>query len=326
MTSSYLDKLSTDDSINITKLLKSVWIQKWFISKITFVVAVVSVIYTLNIENVYSSHVTMLPHSVNGSKSQLSGLAALAGIDVNSTLNNEAFYQDVLFSDNILNKAVSRKWYIADSISGTYLHEVFDLKLNSAHFNPEEKLRYDIKQILRNKVISFTSSKENGLMRLTVSIPRERALSAIFANWLASELHEFNERHRAKKALDNVSMVKKQLMDAKDELTKAENALSNFQSSNKNYIQSNELKLIYERLQREVFTENAVYTELRKQYEIAKIEAEKRKETITILDPAVIPMVKSSPKRGLICIFITLIGFIFSIVISLFKKDVSGKV
>ena len=47
---------------------------------------------------------------------------------------------------------------------------------------------------------------------------------------------------------------------------------------------------------------------------------------VTIIDPPFIPEVKSEPSRALICVLITLIGFVFSICISLFFHYFSKQV
>ena len=51
---------------------------------------------------------------------------------------------------------------------------------------------------------------------------------------------------------------------------------------------------------------------------------------VTIIDPPFIPEVKSEPSRALICVLITLIGFVFSICISLlfhyFSKNSQKKI
>jgi uncharacterized protein involved in exopolysaccharide biosynthesis len=301
-----------EDEIDLMELFKTIWSQKWLIVKITSTFVVLSIIYALSLDNIYKASVTMLPQSQESERSKFSGLAALAGINMESSAtSNEAFYEDVLVSDKLLDNLISKKWVIGEKKQ--FLHEFLEIKLSESHFNPKAKLAYDLKQYLRDKAISFSSSKENGLMTLSVAMPLEPKLSANIANWLASELHEYNEKFRQKKSMENLSTVKIQLDQAKSELIKAENKLSDFQKSNKNYTQSAELQLEYARLTREVITENTVYTELRKQFEIAKIDLAKSKETITILDKATIPVLKDSPKRGLICILGLFLGFFIAI-------------
>ena len=309
---------TVEDEMDLAELVKTIWSRRLLILIVTFVFAVLSVVIVLMMDNIYKASVTMLPQLQESGGSKFSGIAALAGIDLSSSsTSNEAFYQDVLKSNKVLDKLILKKWFIEGYQKEMFLYDFLEIELSKDHFDPKAKLDFDLKKYLRKDAISFTSSKINGLMTLSVSMPRDPALSANIANWLANELHEFNESYRQKKALENVSTVKRQLIEAKSELTKSENKLSDFQRTNKNFTQSTVLQLENARLSREVFTENTVYTELRKQFEVSKIDLAKSKETIIILDQAIVPVLKASPRRGLICVVITMLGGIASIIYTL---------
>ena len=46
---------------------------------------------------------------------------------------------------------------------------------------------------------------------------------------------------------------------------------------------------------------------------------------LSIIDPPIVPELKSSPKRALICILITIFGGLFSIVVALFNDSFKKK-
>lgn len=80
-----------DDEINFTDLLIILWNKKVFITTITLIGILLSVIYSLSLPNIYKSEALMIPASDNQSSnmiSQYSGLAGLAGISM-PTSNNE---------------------------------------------------------------------------------------------------------------------------------------------------------------------------------------------------------------------------------------------
>ena len=303
-----------DKEIDLIRLFRVIWNQRVFISLVTTISILFSVIYSLNLDNIYTATVTMLPQANEVKGNKFSGIAALAGIDIsNSNYSNEAFYADVLKSDKILNNLVSKKWQVGLDNKEVFLYDFLEIDTDYSHISPEDKLLFDTKKYLKDKVIKFSNIKTNGIMFLSISIPRDASLSSSIANWVVKELHKFNEEYREKKSLENLNIIKVQLKSAKNELNNAENNLSRFLKFNKKYFGSPELELEYNRLQREVLTESTVYIELRKQYEIAKIDFEKSKETIIILDSAVTPMQKSGPNRPLICFLIT--TFFFSIAV-----------
>lgn len=80
-----------DDEINFKDLLIILWNKKVFITTITLIGILLSVIYSLSLPNIYKSEALMIPASDNQSSnmiSQYSGLAGLAGISM-PTSNNE---------------------------------------------------------------------------------------------------------------------------------------------------------------------------------------------------------------------------------------------
>ncbi len=60
-----------------------------------------------------------------------------------------------------------------------------------------------------------------------------------------------------------------------------------------------------------------LYELLAKQYEVARLDEAKESSLIQVLDPAVEPERKSSPKRALIVITATLVAFFAAVVLAL---------
>ena len=69
------------------------------------------------------------------------------------------------------------------------------------------------------------------------------------------------------------------------------------------------LGIEYARRMREVKTQEAIYEQLMKQYEVAKLTEAKDSSSIQVLDEAVVPVKKSKPKRSLIVILATVAAF-----------------
>ena len=73
------------------------------------------------------------------------------------------------------------------------------------------------------------------------------------------------------------------------------------------------LGLEYVRLMREVKTQEAIFEQLTKQFEVAKLGEAKDSSSIQVLDEAVVPQQKSKPKRSLIVILSTVTAFFVSV-------------
>ncbi len=86
-----------------------------------------------------------------------------------------------------------------------------------------------------------------------------------------------------------------------------------------------ELGLQLARLMREAKIQQAVFELMTTQYELAKIEEAKDVNTIQVLDRALPPDKKSSPKRGLIVILSTFMA-LFLAVFAAFLKEFAGKI
>lgn len=82
--------------------------------------------------------------------------------------------------------------------------------------------------------------------------------------------------------------------------------------------------LEYSRKMRELKTQEAIFEQLTKQFEMAKLSEAKDSSTVQILDEAVVPVKKSKPSRALIVILATVTAFFIS-VLSAFVLEYLGK-
>ena len=83
------------------------------------------------------------------------------------------------------------------------------------------------------------------------------------------------------------------------------------------------LSVEYFRKVRELKIQEAVFEQLSKQYEVAKINESKDSSTLQVLDEAVPPLKKSKPKRSLIVLLSTVMAFFGSIVIIFVQEHLS---
>jgi uncharacterized protein involved in exopolysaccharide biosynthesis len=79
----------------------------------------------------------------------------------------------------------------------------------------------------------------------------------------------------------------------------------------------------YVRRLREFKTQEALFEQLTKQYELAKINEARDSSTLQVLDEAVAPLRKSKPKRALIVILTTVTAFFCSIFVVFIKEYLS---
>jgi len=74
-----------------------------------------------------------------------------------------------------------------------------------------------------------------------------------------------------------------------------------------------ELAYQFAEMERELDVQQKVYTALRQQYEIAKLNTEGEEPIFQVLEMAEAPDIKSGPSRGVLCIVVTMAAFFLSI-------------
>ena len=112
-------------------------------------------------------------------------------------------------------------------------------------------------------------------------------------------------------------------MDAKNELEKSEELLTDFRNNHPTNLDSPRLKMIRSRIGSTIEENRAVYITLRQQYEIAKIEEAKENLLVSILDIAEPAVGKAKPKRKLIILLSLLFGFLSSSMFFVVKETIN---
>ncbi len=156
---------------------------------------------------------------------------------------------------------------------------------------------------------------DNGINMVSLSVEtRYPALSAQVANLAIDLLNRFNLETRQSNARERRRFIEERVSEAQAELQEAEDALQVFMKRNRSFAGSPELTFEHERLQRQVTIKQEVYTTLRRSYEEARIQEVNDTPVITVIDYAVPPDRRSSPKRKLN----TIVAFFAAAVVGVF--------
>ncbi len=238
----------------------------------------------------------------------------MTGTPMNGRSSYEGLYQEILRSDRILDQLLDRNWNSLNLGSEASLYAIFDLTEPTGD-TPESRLsKFHMKQLLRNKVIVFHRSKLNGYMKLKVTIPEDPPLAAELANFLVKRLDEHNVQARTGKAGQQREFIGTRLESVEVELASAESNLTNFLKSNRKYSSSPVLVQQHGELARQVQALTSIWTELRRQLELARIDEQKESVSVDVLDYATIPVFRSKPDR----ISIILLGTLFGLMLGSF--------
>lgn len=280
------------DEIYIRDIFSVIWLKKIPIIVITLVVLIIALIYVKNLPNVYKSEVLVM-HSQDSSSAlpgQLGGLAALAGVNVNGKNDKSNLAIQILKSRYFITKFIS-KYDLAIPLMAS---RGWDVKTDSLII--DDKV-YDekSKKWVREALFPFTSapSSQELYSRFLEILVINRDLD----NGTIKISVEFYSPSLAKKWVDAlITEINNEIRDR--ELTEAMNSIDYLESQVENTNIAGIKTLLFSMIEEKV-----------KVRMLANIKAD---YALQIIDPPVVPEVKSGPKRMIILLLIAVLSVFFS--------------
>ena len=339
-------KVMEDDSIDLVALLSQIWKGRKRILLVSMFFALMGLVVALITPNTYeASSVFITQTSGDKPSSSLGGLASLAGINLgdlgSSSGISPTLYPKILYSVPF-KRAMLRATVIDEDNKMTYGDYLRNQPLSSLDkvkkyttglpgivlsWFKEEEAEVVLEQDVSNNLP--ISSKEYGLLNsldgrvnlsinekegfITLSvIDRKPEITAQVVAWAEQALQERILAYQVNKTKALFDFTEEQFLEKQQELFKLEDELAQFNEQNQN-INSAFVQNQLRRLETEYNRLNAVYTELAQQKEQAALQLEKDTPIFSIIDPVVLPNEKASPKRALIIIIWSFLGFVLSI-------------
>jgi uncharacterized protein involved in exopolysaccharide biosynthesis len=264
--------------------------------------------FTLFQRRSYTSTAAFMPQaSSENALSRYSGIAAQFGFNLptEDAGSSPAFYADLLKSRDVLRDIVLTPFVIGargDSVRGT-LVELYRVKGDSPAARRDAAVRR-----LREKV-SATTGRETGLVILEVTTSWA-SLSQQVASRMIRLVSDFNMQTRQTRAGAERRFIEGRLGEAKDSLKAAEDRLQVFLQRNRDYRNAPQLTFEYDRFQREVTTQQQLFTSLAQEYEQARIDEVRNTPVITLVEAPNLPT-KPDPRRTLLKGLLSLVaGFL----------------
>jgi len=165
-------------------------------------------------------------------------------------------------------------------------------------------------EIISNNIQLELNSKD-GYIVLGYSFGEPEAVAQITQN-LYTTLDKYVRNYKAQKAEDNLIFVQSSYEDARADFLRKQSELAAFQDANRD-LSTASARAILRRLNSEYDIAFTVYNELAKQLEQAKLAVKQSIPVLTVIDPVVVPNQKSAPRRAMILIGFTFLGFIIGI-------------
>tara|TARA_Y100000310_G_scaffold321004_1_gene378048 strand:+ start:760 stop:1704 length:945 start_codon:yes stop_codon:yes gene_type:complete len=295
-----------EDEIDLKELFNALWRGKWIILLSSFVAAVVAVLYTLNLPNIYKSEALLAPTEESGGNGlsalagQFGGLASLAGINLSGAsgdkvtialelLKSRQFIGEFIQNNDLKPAIMAAEGWNPSSNSLLYDESIYQIDTNKwvRDTKPPKKAEPSAQEVHKEFVkenLVVTQDKETGLVTLSI-----KHFSPFVAKDIASKLVE----------AINTKMRQNDISDAQRSIDYLNEAL----------------------LKTNVADMQQVFYQLIEKQQQTKMLANVRDEyVLRIIDPPIVAEEKSGPKRAIICVLFVLLGAFFGVLVVLVKN------
>ena len=338
-----------EDTIDIIALLQSIWKGKKLILKTVLVFMILGLFIAVFSQNEYTASTTIVPQSSSEKPGgSIGGLAALAGINLGSVgqqssisptlypqiLTNISFQKELLETlitiEGQDNKITYKEYYTnvySPSVLSSIKKYTIGLPgvliglLKSDEISKEESKNNDsLLQITQDdkklielllEQLSMEVNDKDGYISLSTTMPEARAAAE-----LTQKAQELLEQYvidfKIEKSSSELDFIKNRYQEKEQEFQKIQQKLAVYTDRNQN-VNSARAKMELMLLQSEYDLAYGVYSELAKQLETQELKVKEDTPIFTILQPVFVPLEKTAPKRSLILIIYTFLGFVLSI-------------
>ncbi|MDR1756169.1 MAG: lipopolysaccharide biosynthesis protein [Culturomica sp.] len=334
-----------EQEIDLIELILKVWDQRKKVLRITCVFFLAGLLVAIFSPKEYTAGCILIPQSgAKGATGNLGGLAALAGINLGSMGSSEALppsiypkiMKSIPFQQELMRTTVHSERsgqpvavldYFTDSryqsfsllgflkkytiglpgvLSGAFRSTDAEQSDPASAQSPLYVLTPKERAcaVALSGAVTLTIDSKDGLIELKARMPEAYA-AAELAESTQLLLQKYITEFKIEKVQSNLDFVQERYGEARDtfEQIQAERAL--FRDANQQLTSARALTE-QEKYDARYNLALSVYTELAKQLEQAKIQVKETTPILMVVDPVVVPLEKSKPKRSLI-----LIGFIF---------------
>ena len=304
------EQISPDDEIDLIAIWRVFWHWKWFICGLTLLCALIAVYWTLYQMPVrYRSTAVLQPTLSSGDQSDLRAtLGQFLPLPMSS---GEDKTQLII---NFLSSRTLKLWMIKklDLLPRLYPDLWDDEKKAWLPTDPDD-IPSSTKVIQTKALDKFYSARNDSKTGLiTISyLDGEPEFAANVVAEVYGELKRYLDQ-------DYVSDAKRRRIFTEEQLARTRQEVEYWERRVPG------AKHTASEILREQGATLAAYTELRKQYELAKIEEARELIAFKVLDSPLVPVKKSEPKRTLICGLTLIVSFFLAVFLAFFFEFIGN--
>lgn len=325
--------------IDLVEIFSKLWTSRRLYIRVLGIVFVLTCILVLSIPRTYSTSVTLAPESDNSSSlsGSMSSIASMMGVRVGTSddaiypelypniLESSPFLLDMFdvhiesgeknisttYYDYMLKHQKHPWWYYIISPIKKFIKKIFGktptgtdaTPLNPFFLTKEEKA---IMEIIK-KTISCSVDKKTEVITIVAS-DQDPYISACLADTVCRKLQEYIVRYRTNKSRNDYEYMDKLYQVAKQEYLEAQEKYARFADSNQSLIFT-ESKAQGDLLENEMNMAFNAYQQISEQLQLARAKVQESTPAFTVIQPAVVPLKPSAPRRMLIVLGTMIVAF-----------------
>jgi len=317
-----------EHEIDLIEIITILWKARKFIAIVTAISLAIGILYIIFATKMYSGTITLYP-AQSGAKNPMTQMAAQMGIAGASAGDANYNIPDVVKSRTLSEQIVTHKWEVEGFDQKVDLVIYFDEMIKAE--KPDwvitkedeetwhKRKYYSYSEMIARDRISVDTNTKTGLVTVSVIMENPK-LACDIANFISVFVANWVNDTQKESIRKNLEFINERAAVLGAELQEAENELKKFRETNRNILNSPDLQLELQRLQRQVTIKQEVYLTMIKQREINQIEENKSSDVIRILDSAIEKNFSIKPNKRLIISGTFLLGIMFSFTVVIIAR------
>ncbi len=170
--------------------------------------------------------------------------------------------------------------------------------------------------------IQYDYNTKEGLLNLSYIFPEPVAAAQICEN-LQRTLERYVVNYKVEKVRENLAQVERSFAKARIDFFRLQAEWANFQDSNRGLVTAT-ARAQETRIRGDYDIAYAIYNELATQREQLQVQLKEQKPVLSVIDPVVVPLEKSAPRRGVILAGFLLLGVIVTAVWTIYESFITN--
>jgi len=293
----------------------------------------------------YTTAVVLTPETRGASSGSMGSLAAMAGINMNSIIGEDALASpelypsvisstpflkgllDIRVTDSKMDVDTTLYHYINDYQSAAWWNYILKVPgllkglFSSERINMDDRdsntnsriISEEEQKILNNLTdrLTISSDKKTGVTKIEVMM-QSPEIAAYLADTITSYLQFYIIDYRTKKARKDLAYSERLYEESKADYYKTQATLAAYIDGNMNVV-SAKYRTTQERLHNEASLAYTIYNQMAQQLQMAKVKVQDTTPVFTVIQPAVESLIPLKPSKKLILAGVLFLAFIGSV-------------